>query len=155
MRTTGRGFTALLAALVVGVGLQARAEQKVEVQSEVVLASNQGQVIDPPQLAKMKEEFAKSGISYSSWKRLSQARAVLEKGKAQEISFPDGRKATLQLQELKEGSAFVRVTLAQDGQRKLVDTVYQLGRHGSVFIRSGDFQGGVLILVLSPPDQKR
>lgn len=128
-------------------------KDKVDVRAEVVLASNEGDRIDPPRLSQMKEEFARSGIAFTSWVRKSEQRVSLTRGQKQDVSLPDGRKATLGLEQIKEGSAFVRVSIPQDKQRKLVDTVYQLGRQGSVFIRAGDHAGGVLILVLSPPGQ--
>ncbi len=133
---------------------EAGAEDKVDVRAEVVLASNAGDKIDPPNLSEMKSEFARSGISFSSWVRQSDQRVSLTKGQKQDVSLPDGRKATLGLEQIKDGSAFVRVSIPQDKQRKLVDTVYQLGRQGSVFIRAGDHAGGVLILVLSPPEKR-
>jgi hypothetical protein len=121
-------------------------EPKVDVSARVVLASNQGSEIQPPALKKMKEEFARSGITFSSWRQLSAQTVSLEKGKVSEVPLPDGRRAQMRLQKLAEGTATVRVTIP-----KLVDTEYNLGRTGSVYIRSGDYQDGALILVLSPP----
>jgi hypothetical protein len=151
----GRRVAAAVLVLTLAVGLDARAEDKVSVHAEVVLASNQGDAIDPAQLVKMKEEFARSGIAYSSWVRKSEAKVTLARGQPQDVTLPDGRKAALALESIKDGSAFVRVSIPENPRRKLVDAVYQLGRQGSVFIRAGDHEGGVLILVLSPPDQKR
>ena len=145
-------FAATAAVFMVAFAQEAQAQEKVDVQAEVVLASNDGTEIAPPHLSKMKDEFARSGIKFTSWKRQSEQKVSLEKGKARDVSLPDGRKASLALEKLQDGSAFVRVSIpTKDPRRKLVDTVYQLGRQGSVFIRAGDHGGGVLILVLSPP----
>jgi hypothetical protein len=121
---------------------------KVKVSTQVVLASNKGTAVEPPQLAKMKDEFAKQGISYTSWKQQSAANLWLESGKANEVSLPGGRQALLKLKKLEAGTATVHVTIP-----RLLDTDYKLGRTGSVYIRSGDHEGGVLILVLSPPNE--
>ncbi len=151
-----RRYAAPLALLFLATALaapEAQAQQKVDVQTEVVLASNDGTTIEPPHLSKMKEEFARSGITFTSWKRQSQQKVSLEQGGTRDVSLPDGRKASLSLVNIKEGSASVRVTVPdpQDRKRKLVETVYQLGRQGSVFIPCGDYKSGKLILVLSPP----
>jgi hypothetical protein len=121
---------------------------KVQVSTRVVLASNKGSAVEPPQLAKMKEEFAKQGIAYTSWRQQSAANLWLEAGKANEVSLPGGRQALLMLKKVEKGTATVHVTIP-----RLLDTDYNVGRTGSVYIRSGDHEGGVLILVLSPPNE--
>ena len=42
------------------------AQAKVDVSADVVLASNNGSTIDPPELAKMKDQFMKSGLAFTS-----------------------------------------------------------------------------------------
>jgi hypothetical protein len=142
----------LIRALALGIALVATAAladgSKVQVSTRVVLASNKGTAVEPPQLSKMKEEFAKQGISYTSWRQQSASNLWLEAGKANEVSLPGGRQALLKLKKLEAGTATVHVTIP-----RLLDTDYKLGRTGSVYIRSGDHEGGVLILVLSPPTE--
>lgn len=143
------GLTVQIAAVVGAVllaGSPAHAEEgKVAVTCDVVLASNQGTVIDPPSLASMMDKFKQKGLSFSSFRRLSTAKLFLEKGKGAEVSLPAGRKATLVLEGMKEGTAQVSVSV-----EKLVKTTYALGRTGSLFINSGEHEGGQLVLVLSP-----
>ena len=122
-------------------------EEKVDVATKVVVASNKGTLVDP-QLGKMKAEFARQGLSFTSWKQHSAGKVSLEKDKPAQVALPGGRSAELRLKGLQAGTATVRVTVP-----RLLDTDYKLGRSGSVYIRSGDFEGGVVILVLSPPQE--
>jgi hypothetical protein len=110
---------------------------------EVVHASNEGDAVDPA-LAHMKEKFLKSGISYSSFHKLSSQSVSLTKGKSTELKLPNGRTAVVKLEEMKGQKALLRVTVPP------VETVYELGREGSVFVRAGPHDKGVLILALSP-----
>jgi hypothetical protein len=126
-------------------------EAKVEVMAEVVVASNTGSALEPPKLAKMKEEFAKSGIHFSSFRRLSERKVALSKGGAPvQVELDEGRAASLRLEELKEGKATLKVSVP-----KLVDTTYTLGRSGSLFIKAGKHRQGQLILVVSPVEEAR
>lgn len=122
--------------------LQASAEPQVEVMAEVVHASNQGS--SDSALANMKAMFSKEGFGFTSYRRLSSARLALQKAKAAEVSLPNGKAATIKLDELKDGKAHLKVSVPSG------ETVYTLGREGSVFVDAGIYQGGSLILVLSP-----
>jgi hypothetical protein len=124
-------------------------EPKVELTAEVVLASNQGNALDPPELVKTKEMFAKAGINMSSFRRLSSQKLALAQGIAAELALPNGRKASLILQDIKKGSAHVQVKIAD-----LVSTVLKLGQQGSLFQHAGAFDGGQLFLVLSPAEKR-
>jgi hypothetical protein len=121
-------------------------EQTVKIQVEVVLASNKGDAVDPPELAQMKETFRKQNFSFTSFKRLQQETLELSAAKATEVRLPNGVNATLKLLGLKEGIATVRVDIPQQSG---VDV--ELGRQGSVYQKAGKHVGGELILVLSPP----
>ncbi len=141
---------ALLA--VVGLGLlvpmAALAQETVQVQAEVVLASKKGSEVDPPELAKMKEQFQKQNFSFTSFKRLSLQ--VLEVGaqKPTEVKLPSGTNASLQLLGMKDGIATVRVAIPR---QPTLDV--ELGRQGAVYQKAGKYVGGELILVLSPPSK--
>lgn len=140
----------MLALLSLGVMLSPLAvhaqEQKVKIQVEVVLASNKGDTVDPPELAQMKETFRKQNFSFTSFKRLSQQTLEVGANKPTEVRLPNGVNASLKLLGLKEGIATVRVDIPQQSG---VDV--ELGRQGSVYQKAGKHVGGELILVLSPP----
>lgn len=121
-------------------------EQKVKVQVEVVLASNKGDTVDPPELAQMKEKFRKQNFSFTSFKRLSLDTVELVTAKPTEVRLPNGVNASLKLLDFKEGIATVRVEIPRQSG---VDM--ELGRQGAVYQRAGRHVGGELILVLSPP----
>ncbi|MBI3184332.1 MAG: hypothetical protein HYZ28_19535 [Myxococcales bacterium] len=135
-----------LALLVALSAVAARAEDKVGVTAEVVLASTSGNVIDPPSLASMKAKFAEK-FKYTSFKRLSVQKVVITKG-VTELQLPN-KKVTFKLEELKDGIAKVKVN------NPPMETVYTLGREGSLYIASGQHGGGDLWLVLSPAEGVR
>lgn len=127
-------------------------ETKVDMMAEVVHASSQGSVLDPPQLEKMKNELAQKGLRFSSLKRLSQKKIAVHTAKPEEIGLPDGRKATLSLIQLKDDAATVKVTVAQRNKpQPLLETTYRLARDKSTYIHCGAYTNGELFLVLSPP----
>ncbi len=142
--------TAVLALLSVGLLLSPLAahaqDQKVKVQVEVVLVSNKGDTVDPPELAQMKETFRKQNFNFSSFKRLSLETVEVSAGKATEVRLPNGVNASLKLMAFKEDVATVHVEIPR---QSAVDV--ELGRQGSVYQKAGKHVGGELILVLSPP----
>jgi hypothetical protein len=119
-------------------------EPKVEINTEIVLASNDGQGVEPASLAPMKDKFLKEGFSFTSFKQLKQQKLVLVRNHAAELKLPNNQVATLKLEEMVDGVAKVHVRLPP------IDTTYTVGREGSVFIDGGHHQKGTLVLVLSP-----
>jgi hypothetical protein len=147
VRTHSTAVLALLSLGLLLLPLAAQAqEQKVKLQVEVVLASNKGDAVEPPELAQMKETFRKQNFSFTSFKRLSLETLELAAEKPTEVRLPNGVNASLKLLGLKEGIATVRVEIPRQSG---VDV--ELGRQGSVYQRAGKHVGGELILVLSPP----
>lgn len=145
--SSGRALLAVVG-LGVLVPMAALAQETVQVQAEVVLASKKGSEVDPPELAKMKEQFQKQNFSFTSFKRLSLQ--VLEVGaqKPTEVKLPSGTNASLQLLGMKDGIATVRVAIPR---QPTLDV--ELGRQGAVYQKAGKYVGGELILVLSPPSK--
>ncbi len=135
-------FRALLLATAV-FAPAASAESHVSLLAEVVHASNEGSGVDPG-LEKMRDQFAKSGISYKSYRRLSQEQLQLVLGKAADVRLPNGKAATLTLVSVKGSQSQVSVSLPP------LHTTYTLGREGSVYLQAGPHANGVLILVLTP-----
>jgi hypothetical protein len=120
--------------------------QTVKVQAEVVLASNKGEVVEPPELEKMKELFRKQNFSFTSFKRLSIDTVTVEAQKATELKLPNGTNVSLKLLAFKDGTATVSVVIPMQSTVEV-----ELGRQGSVYQKAGRHVGGELILVLSPP----
>ncbi|HME90344.1 MAG TPA: hypothetical protein VKE49_02900 [Myxococcaceae bacterium] len=147
MKTVRRWTPIAALAFVAFLSASARAaEPKVRLTAEVILASNKGNTIDPPALAKMKEEFTAKGFSFTSYRRLSSEKVSLHR-KPVEVKLPNRRTATLRLDEIKSGTATVRVDISH-----LASTTLSLGREGSLFQHAGEFEDGQLILVLSPDE---
>ncbi len=138
---------ALLALSVLMLPALAQAQdEKVPVQVEVVLASNKGSEVQPPELAKMKATFQKQSFSFTSFKRLSLETLQVTAAKASEVKLPNGVNASLQLLKFEKGTATVRVDVP-----RLTATDVELGRQGSIYQLAGDHVGGKLLLVLSQP----
>jgi hypothetical protein len=131
----------LLAALL--LALPVAAESRVSLLAEVVQASNEGAGVDAG-LEKMREQFAKSGIVYKSYRRLSHEQLQLVPGKPVDVRLPNAKTATLTLLSLKGSQSQVSVALPP------LQTTYTLGKEGSVYLQAGPHANGVLILVLTP-----
>lgn len=137
---------ALVAALLVASSAAAQDDAKVPVQVDVVLVSNQGNEVQPPELSRMKETFARQGLKFSSFKRLSSQRVEVGKSAPASVSLPNGRSAVLKLQELKQDTAVVNVEVPG-----LINSLsLRLGKEGAVYPKVGEHQGGSLVLSLSP-----
>lgn len=134
-------------ALFLAVGTAAFADEpKVEVQAEVVLVSNKGTEIQPPELEAMKKKFAEQGLSFTSYKRMSTQKLALDKAKPAQVSLPNNKSAQLTLDGLQDGTAKLTVHVPP-----LEKVQYTLGREGSLYVDVGSYAGGKLVLVLSPP----
>ena len=120
------------------------AESKVRINADVILASNNGTVIDPPSLARMKAQFSQKGFAFTSYRRLSSEKLALGR-QAVQLKLPNQRTASLRLDSMKNGVATVRVDISD-----LSSTTLSMGREGSLFQHAGEHDGGQLILVLSP-----
>jgi hypothetical protein len=131
----------LLAALLLAT--PALSQTHVALAADVVQASNEGAGVDAG-LEKMREQFAKSGIVYKSYRRLSHEQLQLPLQKAVEVRLPNAKTATLTLLSLKGSESQVSVSLPP------LQTTYTLGREGSVYLQAGPHAKGVLILVLTP-----
>ena len=141
-----------LGALAFGVLLSGAAradEPKVEINTQSILASNDGQGVEPASLAAMKDKFSKEGFAFTSFKELKQQALVLAKGREVEVKLPNGQDVHLRLDDVVGGVAKIHVRLPP------IDTTYTLGREGSVFIDGGHHQKGTLVFVLSPADAAR
>ncbi len=122
----------------------ALAQAKVDVQAETVLVSNKDSTIDPPELAKLKDNFLKNGLAFTSYRRLKTAKLSLEQGKPSKLDLPNRKTVTVRLDSLKDGTARLQVEVPPLSQ------TMTLGREGSVSMVAGDHDGGKLVLVLSP-----
>jgi len=135
-------------------GLALADDPVVQVRTQVVLASNQGSTIDPPDLDGMKKQFSQKGFAFTSYQRLSGDKIAIHKSKPAEITLPNQRSATIRLAEIKRGTAFVEVIISQLPSNVVISsTVLTLGREGSLFQHAGDYNGGQLILVISPDEK--
>jgi hypothetical protein len=135
-------------------GLALADDPVVQVRTEVVLASNQGSTVDPPDLERMKKVFSQKGFAFTSYQRLSGEKIAIHKSKPAEIALPNQRSATIRLDDIKRGTASVEVIISQLPSNVVISsTVLTLGREGSLFQHAGDYNGGQLILVISPDDK--
>lgn len=141
----GRGAFALAALAIIAFSAQARADEpKVEVVAEAVHASNTGNTIDPPSLAKLKLG------RFTNIRRLSESKLTVEKSRPAEFKMPDGKTVTVRLVDVKNGVANFNVSVPTRGGQ-VAEVKYEAGKE-PLSIATSEYQGGVLFLVLSPPD---
>lgn len=153
----GPAVGAALFLVLLGTSRQAiAANPSVQISTELILASNRDSTVDPPELVSMKDQFSQKGFAFTSFRRLSSEKLTLHKGKAVEVKLPNQRIAAIRLNEVKRGTAYVEVILSQLPSNVVISsTVLTLGREGSLFQHAGDYDGGQLILVISPGDAVR
>jgi hypothetical protein len=143
---------AILTLCVLAIPAVALAEEpKVEVMADVILASNKDTTIEPPELAKMKKKFESVGFAFSGYRRLSSQKLSVVKAPPTTLELPNQRKVSLKLQEMKEGTATLNLEIADSGKATVAKMNLSLGKEGSVFQHVGAFEGGQLLLVLTPP----
>jgi hypothetical protein len=85
---------------------------------------------------------------YGWLKRFSKQRVTVD-DKGQAIALPGGAKALVRLQGLKDGVATLVVTLPN------TETVFQLGRAGSLYLQAGKHEDKEVWVVISPKKQFR
>jgi hypothetical protein len=85
---------------------------------------------------------------YGWLKRFSKKRASID-AKGEEVELPGGAKARVRLQELKDDVATLVVSLPS------TETVYQLGRTGSLYLQAGKHEDTEVWVVISPAKQFR
>lgn len=141
--------TISLCALVLGAPSAFADDTKVEVVAEAVHAHNNGKAMEPPSMSKLKLQ-SRRGSPFTSVKRLSQSKLSVTKAKPAEFSLPDGGKATISLAGIKDGVASFDVAIVlKNGTPAKVK--YDAGKD-PLTVATGEFNGGTLFLVLSPPD---
>jgi hypothetical protein len=90
----------------------------------------------------MHDAFPKSGLHFSSYKRLSQQTVALVVGTPAEVALPD-KTATLSLVPGEHRRPEVAVSVPP------LKTTVSLGSEASAFLQAGAHQGGQLVLVLT------
>jgi len=131
---------ALTTALSLGVAVVIAASP-VKVQVQVVHASAGAPHVDPG-LEKMRQDFEKAGLRFSTYRRLSEQTVSLTPGEATDVALP-GKKATLTLQPGDHPRPQVAVDVPP-----LRSTV-ELGTDASAFLQAGPHENGQLVLVLT------
>ncbi|MCL2013037.1 MAG: hypothetical protein FWG75_09660 [Cystobacterineae bacterium] len=80
---------------------------------------------------------------YEWFKRFSKKRAAIDT-KGETIELPGGNKASVRLKTLKDDVATLVVSLPK------TETIYQLGRTGSLYLQAGKHEGNEVWVVISP-----
>lgn len=146
---SARGLQHSAVALLCVLSLPALASEfEIELKADVVFVTNQGSEVDPS-LQGMKQTFAKEGLAFTSYKKLSSHKVVLPPQKPVEVPLANQKKAILTLEGLKKGAASINVKIGA------LTATYSLGREGSVFINFDRAQGGEFVLVLSPSGARK
>ena len=131
---------ALQGAVALGVAA-VLAAAPVKVQVEVVHASNGTPHVDPG-LEKMRQNFEKAGLRFTTYRRLSEQTVSLAAGKPTDVALP-GKQATLTLQPGDHPRPQVAVSVPP------LQTTVELGTDASAFLQAGPHENGQLVLVLT------
>jgi len=125
------------------------AEEGVRVRAELVAVSSQGDAVDPPQLAVMRDEFRKlpARPPLTSFRRLSEKRVVLREGSPQPLPLPGGAEVQLSLIQLHEDKALVSVEVP-----RLVKSVLELGKRGALYQQLTRNERGQFVFLVLHPD---
>jgi hypothetical protein len=121
----------------------ALAQDTVKVRADVVLAKLEAGSFEPDSLRAMQKAFEKK-VKYGSLKQLSTQTVSLAAARPVVVPLPNAKKAELSLEALTADVAQLRVKVPP------TDTVYTLGKQGSLYVQAGTHEGGDLWLVLSP-----
>jgi len=113
----------------------------VQIDVQVVHASNGPAHVDAG-LEKMRDAFQKSGLHFSSYRRLSQQTVALVVGTPAHVSLPD-KTATLSLVPGEHRRPEVAVSVPP------LKTTVSLGSEASAFLQAGPHENGQLVLVLT------
>jgi hypothetical protein len=119
------------------------AQDTVKVKADVVLAKREPGNFEPDSLRSMQKAFEKK-VNYGSLKQLSSQTVSLATARPLVVPLPNAKKAELSLEGIKADVAQLRVKVPP------TDTVYTLGKQGSLYVQAGTHEGGDLWLVLSP-----
>jgi len=117
------------------------AASPVKVHVQVVHASNGAAHVDPG-LEKMRQDFEKAGLRFSTYRRVSEQTVSLAAGKPTEVALP-GKKATLTLQAGEHPRPQVAVSVPP------LQSTVELGTDASAFLQAGPHEDGQLVLVLT------
>ena len=121
-----------------GLAWGAESPTQVSVMVEVVHASKEGSGVDPASLETMKAKLAPKA-QYTSLRRLSLEKVTTPA----KLKLPNGKVATITLEDLKDGVARLRVAVPP------MSTVYTLGREGTLYQAAGKQGEADLWLLLS------
>jgi hypothetical protein len=139
----------LLALSLLLCGPVAAAEERVRVRAELVAVSSDGDRVEPPQLAAMRTEFQRHGRkpALTSFRRLSEKRLELVRGVPQVFPLPGDGQVTVALEQLRDDQALVSVEVP-----KVVKTVLQLGRRGTLYQQLSHNEREQLVFLVLHPD---
>ena len=84
---------------------------KVPLQVDVVSVSNEGAVLEPAALKKMKDTFDRQGPNFTAYRQLSSARLEVSAEPPTELKLPNGRTVSLRLDKLDKDSAQVKLSI--------------------------------------------
>jgi hypothetical protein len=137
---------AFLALLFATGAAAAAAPGTVTVDIGVVVASNQGNSIDPS-LTTLRTKL-QSMFNYSSYKVLDRKRRTLAVGETGDFDLPGGRSMRVTPVPASEMKVRLAVQILEGG-RNLLTTTLGLSRGGMVLVGGPPYQSGVMILLIS------
>lgn len=135
-----------LALLLAAAAAGSASPDTVTVDVGVVLASNEGNVIDPS-LAALRNKL-QSMFNYTSYRLLERKRHTYPVGETANFQLPGGRRMRVTPVPADAKKVRLDVRITEDG-RNVLTTTLVLSRGGMVLVGGPPYQSGVLILLIS------
>ena len=137
---------ALLAIIVCTFPATGLAKEQFRISVDTILASRQGQGVDP-QLKRHVGEL-QAMFNYTSYRLLSNERLSLKKGQSGTVSLPGGRRLKITPQRIRGKRAEIALQMMKK-KRTVFQTQVQLLNHASLFVGGPKYKNGNLIFKIS------
>ena len=136
----------LLALIVFLCPATALAKDRCRISVDTILASRQGQGVDPPLRRHVGE--LQSMFNYTSYRLLGSESLTLEKGQSGTVSLPGGRRLKITPHRIRGKRADIALQMMKN-KRTVFQTQVQLLNRGSLFVGGPKYKQGNLIFKIS------
>ncbi len=136
---------AIFVALLLVTVAVASAVERVNVEVEVIYASNQPHPTEPS-LSRLKIQL-QSTFNFTSYTLLEKKRMVLSRGKEGKLSIPGKKYLKIELEEVIKGQIKLKVVVL-DRRRVLLTTMFRISPGQTVLVGGPRYESGTLIIAI-------
>ena len=145
MRKKIISLIAIFVALFLAAVAVASAVERVNVEVEVIYASNQPHPTEPS-LSRLKIQL-QSTFNFTSYTLLEKKRMVLSRGKEEKLSIPGKKYLKIELEEVIKGQAKLKVVVL-DRRRVVLTTMFRISPGQTVLVGGTRYESGALIIAI-------